>query len=443
MNLQTTIDIDLIDTTERMRKDYGKINELAASIKEFGLIQPIVLTLETDHERFKAKLLAGGRRLAALKGLGYKVLAHNLPERPGQFIWSHEQDTYNLRSIELEENLRRKELTWQEEVEGKRLLLELMQQKHGVPKVGQPLSNDATRGGFGTVKLAAMLGETPRQTAKDLKVAAMMKVAPHLAKAPTKESAYRTLHTLVQVGQMQIAGQAAAKAQAASGVVKPVLWTLYEGDFKQNVHQILDASVDLVYTDLPFGVGLTSQSNHSNGVVGYDDTRKGIVDALPELLQQSHRVLRVNRYAVFFFGFNYYTELCRELEGTGFEYNPVPVIWYRRVGSCENPNSRYANAYDPAIVAWKGTPMFMRPGQLNVVEIPALAAGTKLQIAQQPEALPLKFIEDMTAPGALVVDFCAGSGTTGVAAVKAKRRVVMFEREEAACQIIKARMGVL
>ena len=431
----TELSITTIENSQRIRKEYGDIAALAASIKDVGLIQPIVLA--HDINNFQPKLLAGGRRLAALKALGYTTLKHRNADGTGEFIWNNEQDELRRRSIEIEENLKRKELTWQEQVEGKAKLLALMESIYGRANTGRPAAGSIP--GFGVNKLAAMLGETPAQTSKDLRVAEMVRLVPSLATSPTKESAFRTLSITASIAQMQ----RGAPKIVPGATMKPKLWTLYEGDFNASVAGIKDGTVDLLYTDLPFGVDLSKMSSHSMGVVGYSDTRQEIVSSLTTISIQSFRILHNDRYAVFFFGFNYYTELCEALRGAGFGISPVPVVWYKHTRSTENPNTRYANAYDPAIVAWKGSPVFMRPGQTNVIDILAVTQGTKLQIAQQPVELVERFILDMTAPGALVVDFCAGSGTTGVASVKNNRRVVLFEREPAACTIIKARLGAM
>uniref|UniRef100_UPI00164242F3 ParB N-terminal domain-containing protein n=1 Tax=Bacillus thuringiensis TaxID=1428 RepID=UPI00164242F3 len=54
------IDIKKIKVSDRIRKEFGNIEELANDIKENGLINPPVVT--PDHE-----LIAGERRLRACK----------------------------------------------------------------------------------------------------------------------------------------------------------------------------------------------------------------------------------------------------------------------------------------------------------------------------------------------------------------------------------------
>lgn len=92
------IPISLITVGERMRKDYGDIEELAESLSEHGLIQPVVINQNNE-------LIAGGRRLAAARALGWEEIP---------VVYLETLDKRQLRKLELEENVRRKEMTWQE-----------------------------------------------------------------------------------------------------------------------------------------------------------------------------------------------------------------------------------------------------------------------------------------------------------------------------------------
>ena len=431
------LNVEDVYEKQRVRKDMGDIDALANSIREFGLIQPITLYRgEPGDDR--VELCAGGRRLAAMKRVGIKELHHGV-----HYIWRDEEDEYRKKATELEENLRRQNLTWQEEIDAKAKLLELMETIHGTTGAGgltraERQAGDST--GFGVRKLASMLGESVGKTSKDLQIARAVAALPQLRAADTKEGAFRQLSILGAVATM-------AKAAMDHKVNNPAttqLWTLHEGDFKHEAGKVDDESVDLVYTDLPFGVSLSSMSKHHGSVVlSYEDSRDAVVGDLSALARESFRVLRADRYAVFFFGFNYYGQLVAELERAGFKVNYVPVIWFKHTRSTENPNTRYANAYDPALVAMKGSPVFIRPGQTNLIDTPSIPNTDRLQIAQQPTDLVKRFIWDMTGPGAHILDWCAGSGTTGAAAVELKRRVTLFEREPSAAMLIRARLGAM
>lgn len=64
METITSIPIDAITIGERYRQDLGDLTELAESIRQVGLLHPIVITSDNN-------LVAGQRRLEVLRALGY------------------------------------------------------------------------------------------------------------------------------------------------------------------------------------------------------------------------------------------------------------------------------------------------------------------------------------------------------------------------------------
>lgn len=100
----STIPLTLVDVGQRIRQEYGDLPALMASIREKGLIQPIVLNQDN-------KLIAGGRRYfsyAALVELGDMTYS-DIP-----CVYLETLDEAHLRELELEENLQRADMTWQE-----------------------------------------------------------------------------------------------------------------------------------------------------------------------------------------------------------------------------------------------------------------------------------------------------------------------------------------
>ncbi|MGC1582738.1 MAG: ParB N-terminal domain-containing protein, partial [Candidatus Acidiferrales bacterium] len=210
--MNDTILISDIIVEDRIRTDLGDIDKLCDSIKEFGIIQPIVLNkynTETGNGLpFTGTfLIAGGRRLVAMKRLGIKELEHGK-----HFVWRDEYDPLRRKAVELEENIRRKELTWQEQLNAKQRLFDLMQQIHGKPITGRPRISDNSGGvGFGINKLASMLGESVGTTSTDLKIARAIQQMPQLRFSQTKAQAITTLGIIATAGNMAVAGKAAPK----------------------------------------------------------------------------------------------------------------------------------------------------------------------------------------------------------------------------------------
>jgi len=97
MNRQT-LPLNEIQVTNRQRLDNGDIAELAQSLKTNGLIQPIVINQDK-------RLIAGGRRYAAASSLGWISI---------DVVYRETMSEDELHILELEENVQRKDETWQE-----------------------------------------------------------------------------------------------------------------------------------------------------------------------------------------------------------------------------------------------------------------------------------------------------------------------------------------
>ncbi|GHV60566.1 chromosome partitioning protein ParB [Spirochaetia bacterium] len=92
------IPIEDIIVKKRIRKDLGDIDALAASLKRFGQISPIVVSK-------KNVLIAGGRRLEAAKSLGWRTINAVIADIPGRL---------SKLEYEVEENLQRRDFSPEE-----------------------------------------------------------------------------------------------------------------------------------------------------------------------------------------------------------------------------------------------------------------------------------------------------------------------------------------
>lgn len=112
--------ISKIIVGDRRREDLGDVAGLARSIDKYGLLQPVVVDS-------RARLVAGERRLRACQRLGMKWI-------PVQQL--DDLSDAQLREIELEENLRRKDLT---EYERSRTLVARVEAARDVATESDPL----------------------------------------------------------------------------------------------------------------------------------------------------------------------------------------------------------------------------------------------------------------------------------------------------------------
>ena len=148
------IDIDKIVVGDRIRKDFGDIEELADNIKKNGLLNP--LTVNGDY-----KLLAGERRLKACKLLGWSQVDVRMVES--------EDEAQDI-EIELSENNVRRNFTGSELAEGLRRQMAIEAEKARERQtLGETLPEGS--GGRARDKAGAAFGISGKQAEKVLFVA--------------------------------------------------------------------------------------------------------------------------------------------------------------------------------------------------------------------------------------------------------------------------------
>lgn len=97
------LNINEILVPHRIRQDNGDIHELAESIREYGLMNPITV-MEADN---KFHLIAGFRRYCAMKELNMDSV---------EVVVMFPEDAEDMLRMEYEENIRRKDFTDSEKV---------------------------------------------------------------------------------------------------------------------------------------------------------------------------------------------------------------------------------------------------------------------------------------------------------------------------------------
>src|SRR6188768_2406428 len=162
------IEIQQIKVAKRIRAEFGDIEDLASSISRLGLLQPIVLD-ENNH------LIAGGRRLAACMHLGWTEIP---------FLRNTTLADQGKMEAELEENIKRKDLEWPEEVLGLLALFNHKQERYG--KRGTT-AGEIT--GYGVEDAAKSLDRSVGGVSMDLQLARGLAEYPELAAEKSKVAA--------------------------------------------------------------------------------------------------------------------------------------------------------------------------------------------------------------------------------------------------------------
>lgn len=207
-------------------------------------------------------------------------------------------------------------------------------------------------------------------------------------------------------------------------------------DCLEGLRDIPDNSVDLVLTDPPYFLGMTT-----NGQKGSFNDLAICAPFYRELFAHFARVLKPDTGSLFFFtdwrGYAfYYPLLC--------DTPPIKnlIVWDKISG----PGSFYSFCHE-FIVFGTYRPKTKKGVGTNVWRQKAFSSGAgaedgaKRHPTQKPVALIRKIIEDNTEPGAVVMDTFMGSGTTAVACIKTGRHYIGWEIDEPRWRICQDRVA--
>ena len=390
-----------IQVGHRIRKAYGNISSLATSIQKFGLLHPICID-KSKH------LIAGERRLKAHIKLGRKEIEvkyfEDLPE-------------LDRKEIELEENIQREALTWQEEIDAKLTLHKLKQAKEGKPmqKSGAP--------GWGIRDTALVLDESTGTVSMDLQLAEAIKVFPSLGKEKNKSTAFKKLKNM-QEGFL--------RAEMNRRRSKDVTPNIIHGDCVAETKKMKDGSFDMILADFPFGVDVKKSAGlgkRGKEVIDYDDTPYDALELLRKASKELYRVLKDDRHAMFFFAMDNYTPVKKVLEEAGFIVESMPLIWNKTSGSSAATGDNFPAAYEPVFWCRKGR-RALNTTICNMLTYSRVPPKKKQHPNEKPVPLLVALIEACTFPGEVVYDPVAGGGSVLEASMEVGRECTVVEKNE-------------
>ena len=379
---------------ERFREDYGEIEELAVSIQRYGLFHPIVVDEGLN-------LIAGERRLKAHRLLG-------LGEIEVKYI--KEVTDLERREIEIEENLRRKDFTWQEQVKAQKEVDTIKRELYGSAVKGHG-------GGWSIRDTADSLGTSIGTVSRYVRLAQGMQEYPELEKEKSIDAAWKRLQKL---RERALVGELSERVQ-----VKVDTKCLVNGDSKVEMRKLKAQSVDLVLTDPPFAIALDKGFKSVDAWAGkvYDDELQSVLDTIGLVVKECYRVLKEDRHMYLFFAIQHYDYVYKMLVDAGFNVNAVPCMWHKTGGGGAGGSEySYASNYEAFFLCMKGRRALNKLGQTNVFVEPRVAPQRKIHPTQKPHSLLRRIIEQSSQAGELVIDPFAGSSSTLLAAFETKRQ---------------------
>lgn len=234
--------------------------------------------------------------------------------------------------------------------------------------------------------------------------------------------------------------------------------TVLHGDCLQLLQDIPDQSIDMIFCDLPYGMTACKWDTPLD---------------LNELWKQYMRIIKPNRAIVLTGSMPFSARLV----SSNYKWFKCEWIWEKSNGT-NYPNAKiypmkvhenilvFSNGtplYHPLMVKaeksirmrgaprvdnWLGRNIIRTRNYNSSVRYPRSIQKLKhtpddrgKHRTQKPVSLCEYFIKTYSNPGDIILDNCAGSGTTGVAALKTGRRCILMEKEFEFIEIINERLN--
>lgn len=399
------ININQITFGERFRDEYGDLDVLAASIKKEGIIQPLAVRTCAGGEEYI--LLAGGRRYKACQQAGVT----DIPVR----IYPDNLSELEMRSIELMENVARKDLSWVEATNLNKEIHMLQQEIYGKKTSTSP---DAP--GVSLRDTANLLGISFGGLSDDVKLSNAIQAFPSIKEAKTKSDAMKMLKKIQEELVMaEIAKRYKDKnADTPVDVQRHTLMGCYIlSDFFDGVRKVPDNTVDIVELDPPYGIDLHNIKREAkDSTRNYNEVPAEIyLEFINKVFKECYRTMSENSWLLCWFAQDpWFEPLYQAAYRAGFRGSRIPAIWFKEnsSGQTMQPATSLGNTYEPFFYLRKGSPSITRQGRSNVFSFKVVPANKKVHPTERPVELIQEVIQTFGWEGCRVMVPFLGSGNT-------------------------------
>ncbi len=384
-----------INREERQRRvlDDKHIDELASSIAKRGLIHPPVI-------QRTGELVVGECRLQAARDLGWTHI-------PVQF--TDELDPQHLRSIELEENLRRKNLDWPDECAAVREI-------HSLRKMEDPshtLEDTGKELGYSGMRIQQILAVAKGLVEGDDVTKARIKASANMSKASG------------------VARRAAERAKTSSliGITEainppdPSADPIITTDFREWAPTYTGPKFNFIHCDFPYGIGadkFVQGGAPTHG--GYADDEGTYWSLVKCLLSNIDALCNDSCHFMFWFSMHYYSDTIRAFDQCGITLDRFPLVWIKsdNVGIIPDPQRGPRRVYETAFFGSRGDRKIVSP----VANGFSGASDRGEHMSVKPVPMLSHFFRLFIDGSTLMLDPTCGSGSSVRAAKRLGARMV-------------------
>lgn len=408
--------VEDIAVFNRQREKIGEtdLRELKRSIASKGLIHAIFVRNLTPEEQVeydgkKFALVAGGRRLQAITALVSESIdivygSELVPLGMIPYVDAGDLSAREAQEIELEENITRVDLTWQEKTEA-------LARIHALRMTDNPAQTPKMT----AEEIAPKMGETSESVTNAITRAKVLyenKDLPEIQNAKTEKEAWKIVSAKAR---NTIAAELARREKPT------VSHKLFIGKFEEHSNSMQPKFFDLIIADPPYGLnahewakGADSTQMRTSTIHEYDDTEDYALETSMNILRESW-VLAKDKANLFMFTSPHLFERLKEYaQQQLWSVWKRPVIWWKgAAGVAPWGHKGFRYTYEIILYATKG-----QQGLINtlpdVLHLPQ--TDTSDHGASKPVELYEKLINAACYKGATVLDPCCGAGTVFQAA---------------------------
>lgn len=209
-------------------------------------------------------------------------------------------------------------------------------------------------------------------------------------------------------------------------------------DANELLEHLDSESIDLIVTDPPYGIGFRSNMRKATPKF---DTIKDDTDPDYAILKEFYRVLKDGTALYLYTRWDVYPKWKKEIENAGFTIKNM-CVWYKSGGGMGDLEGSYSPEHEICIFAVKGRHKIRGKRISDVWKLKKDAPGSYIHPTQKPiHAMELPILKSSD-EGDLVLDPYAGSGSTGVACARSKRRFIGCDIEENYVNLANKRIDI-
>lgn len=374
----------IVKRDDRQRRELSDIDSLADSINRLGLIHPVVVTRSLE-------LVAGERRYSACTQLGWDMI-------PVQYV--DQLDPLHLEAIELEENVKRQDISWQDQVNAVARWHRLRQQSN--PTWSQADTGEA-------------IGFTKQHINRLLLVADEMEAGNKMVVDAPKLSTALGIAQRVRERRDEANLNRLHEGLAPGSLVPPPESILVE-DFTEWVLGAPPVRFNFIHCDFPYGIGAdTFNQGGAAAHGGYEDTNENWQRLMMALEIATKTLTAPSCHLMFWFAMRkaderLYEWTARSLENIGWNINPQPLIWMKSDGAgiLPDPERGPRQVYETCFFGSKGDRKIVR-AVANAYSAPTVR---ERHMSEKPEPMLRHFFGMLCDENTVMLDPTCGSGSS-------------------------------